>query len=425
MFNRLKPPFLICLLFLLLCLQGLGACVPAAGPLQNEGDFELQSLAESFVSSYILKAEERFQIKAVNSEHKDTVDSSVATFKQDLQSGSIDNYYNNPSFSILLAAGSEGSAFNSKEGIEQISKNGAVFAQAVVFNLDDTRGTVYKGQFSSGRFFFNRNANQEISPTNTTYLIALNQNLETQVFKGKLSAGLSAGSEGSALSAGSEGSALLKQELNQTRLNENQLTYQKTLELYQAKNEAYTQKVQTLKFIVDRLIPQAWTETYARIMRAYHDEMDLELRIIRGLPKGLLADAWQDAVNRVSQRWLADCGSPVPDSGKLFPQYGPDRSAIPAGYQSEALNKVIEDIPEFKARLAAELKLDPPARYKGSNFVAVLQGYQKSHPEVFAKHQWKDEFAPPACAKPRRRTGGVAIETPPPPNAPGGDLSRN
>ncbi|MBT9546425.1 MAG: hypothetical protein IV090_13635 [Candidatus Sericytochromatia bacterium] len=424
MFIRLKPRFLSYLLFLLLCLQGLGACVPAAGPLQNEGDFELKSLAESFVSSYILKAEERFQIKAVNPEHKNTVDSSVATFKQDLQSGSIDTYYNNPSFSILLAAGSEGSAFNSKEGIEQISKNGAVFAQAVVFNLGDTRGSVYKGQFSSGRFFFNRNANQEISPSNTTYLIALNQNLETQVFKGQLSAGLSAGSEGSALSAGSEGSALLKQELNQSLLHENQLTYQKTLELYQAKNEAYTQKVQTLKFIVDRLIPQAWTETYARLMRAYRDEMDLELRIIRGLPKGLLADAWQDAVNRVGQRWQADCGYSVPDSGKLFPQYGPDRSAIPAGYQSETLNRVIEEIPEFKARLAAELKLDPPARFKGSNFMAVLQSYQQSHPEIFAKHQWQDEFAPPACVKPRKRSGGVQLEPMPPPNAPGGDLSR-
>ncbi|MGV3525970.1 MAG: hypothetical protein ACO1RX_17235 [Candidatus Sericytochromatia bacterium] len=373
-------------------------------------DLAIQNFRPHTIASYLLEVQDSFQIKTVQAPHQEQVTASIERFEADLKAGQLDPYYANPSFSILLSAGSEGSAFSSPEEMEQISQTGAVFAQAVVFNPGTSQADVYKGQFSNGRFFFNNDARTNIQPGNTTYLITLDVNLETRVFQGQLSAG----SEGSALSAGSEGSALASRELNQALLAQQQTLYAKALEVYAQRQQVYQQQVGELTFTVQNLIPLAYTETYARLMRAYPDELTLELQAMRGLPKGLLFDAMQDALDRIGQRWLADCGSPVPDGGSLYPQLSHDFGAIvPQGYQSEALTQIIAAEPEMQAYLRAEIAKPFSQRYGGRSFDAVLAELQARYAESFARYQWTDIFAPPDCVKPIRDRN--PLPPPPPP----------
>lgn len=414
-----KPHHLfLCCLFILL---GVFSCVtptPTDLPSGSQ-EISIQGLRSHRIPSYILETEDSFTIKVVQEKHKAQVDKSVTNFQEDLTSGNVDEYYTNPSFTVLLSAGSEGSAFNTAEGIEQISKNGAVFAQAVVFNDNLDQAAVYKGQFSGGRFFFDNPSRSEISPTNTTYLIALDINLETRIFQGRLSAGsegsaLSAGSEGSALSAGSEGSAILQDQLEQELLAKNLQVYNKALEVYTEKNQEYQAEVKELTFVVKNLISLAHTETYARLMRAYRDEMRVELDAVRGLPKNLLYTAMKDGIDRVAQRWLEDCGSPVPDSGKLYPQLGPGfGSFIPVGFQSESLTQILEAEPAIKTYLKSENEKPREQRFEGRDFAQVLHDLEKEYPETFARFNWSDEFAPPDCVKPIKDKNPA----PPPPAA--------
>ena len=156
-----------------------------------------------------------------------------------------------------------------------------------------------------------------------------------------------------------------------------------------------------LSFKVNGLISLAYTETYARLMRAYHDEMSYELNTVRGLPKGLLYDAMKEGIDRVAQRWLQDCGYPVPDSGKLYPQLSNHfGSVIPQGYQTEALTQILEAEPQIKRYLQQEINKPPAERYGGRSFDQVLKDLQAQYSESFTRFQWVDEFAPPDCVRP-------------------------
>ncbi|MEZ0373020.1 MAG: hypothetical protein ACAI44_28275, partial [Candidatus Sericytochromatia bacterium] len=260
---------------------------PSVAPFQTQS----QSSERDTVSGYILKVEEAFAIKAVEASHQAEVDQSVATFETDLESGQLDAYYKVPAFSIQLAAGSEGSFFTA-EGAKKLDQTGAVFAQAVVFNPGD-KAQNFKGQFSGGRFFFS--GQQNVSPANVTYLITLNPELQTEIYKGRLSAG----SEGSFLNplrgAGEQlptgltpAGTLSKAEL-EAKIRE----YKPALTRHATQGEDFGRKVRTLKFVPPQEpLALAWTETFARLARAYPEEMRQELGAIRGLPRQLLYEAW-------------------------------------------------------------------------------------------------------------------------------------
>ncbi|PKL76221.1 MAG: hypothetical protein CVV27_11405, partial [Candidatus Melainabacteria bacterium HGW-Melainabacteria-1] len=293
------------LLIALLGYAGLSGCT-----LTPTG-FRIQSNSPGVVADYLLKVSESFGIKAVDTEHQEGVDEQVQGFEDDLANGFVDEYYKNPGFSILLAAGSEGNFFNSPEGIEAIGKSGAVFARALVFDPGAAPKS-FKGQFSNGRFYF-AGANQAVfSPLNTAYLITLNLNLDTHVFKGQLVAG----SEGNfirpgaglpaELVAGSEGNFL--REPNTDQLRAHLEKYQSALSRHSDQGETFARQVSELKFVPPAFpLGLAWTETFARLMRAYPDEMTFTLGRIRGLPRGQLDEAWRELMERYVVRWTEDC----------------------------------------------------------------------------------------------------------------------
>lgn len=399
--------------------------VACTGPIVT--GFQTQSEVAGIVADYLLKVSERFSIQAIDPAHQQTIDQQVKLFESDLGSGKVDSYYQNPSFSILLAAGSEGNFFNSKEGIEQIGKTGAVFAQVVVFDPNQP-AKIFKGQFSNGRFYFAGENQAVFSPLNTAYLISLDLNLETKIFKGQLVAG----SEGNfirpgtglpaELAAGSEGNFL--REPSASELAEKRKTYQAILLKHREQGAAYGRKVSEFKITEPEFpLGLAWTETFARLMRAYPDQMTLGLTQIRGLPRDQLDEAWKDLVERYREQYRADCGVYPPDTGNLYPQRLAGQTPIPQGYQSEALDKVILDIPEFQTALKDLGQTRRPPEQMVTLYLKLLNQFLKSHPDVFAKHQWSDEFAPPACVKPRfaqpgvltSLTGGAAPPPIPPP----------
>lgn len=391
-----------CCLFSLSLAELSGCALPAS----IEPGFRTQQ-APGVLADYLLKVSESFGLKAVDSAHQQSVNEQVKAFEADLQGSQVDDYYQNPSFSILLAAGSEGSFFNSKEGIEQIGKTGAVFARVVVFDPGEPVKS-FKGQFSNGRFYFAGKDQAVFSQLNTAYLISLDLNLETKIFKGQLVAG----SEGSfikpgvglpaQLVAGSEGSFLRAPD--PAVIAEKIKSYQGILLRHTEQGEAYGRKVGEFK-IVEPTFPLglAWTETYARLLRAYPEEMTLMMLQMRGLPRGQLDEAFAQMIERYTARYIADCGTPPPDSGVLFPQRGGAGTLVPPGYQTEALDKVIADLPEFQKELTGlrDRKL-PPERFEPA-YVAILNKYREQNPETFAKYQWADIFAPPDCVRPRKR----------------------
>lgn len=392
-------------LSLVLCLGLLPSCALPAS-VSSGASSGVTAVAPGVLADYLLKVNESFGIKAVDPEHKSTVDAQVAGFEADLKNGTVDSYYQNPGFSVLLAAGSEGSFFNSKEGIETIGQSGAVFAKVVVFD-PGVAPKLFNGQYSNGRFYFAGTETAAFSSLNTSYLISLDLNLETKIFKGQLAAG----SEGSfiqpgtglpaELAAGSEGSFL--REPSRELLEAKKLEYQSVLQRNATQGEAFARKVNEFKIVPPEFpLGLAWTETYARLQRAYPDEITLMNGQMRGLPRGQLDDAFRLMLERYTARYIADCGSPPPDSGKLYPQKSGEEAPIPPGYQSEELDKVIAELPDF----AAELKALGAQRLLPHLFepayVALLNKYRGLHPEVFNKHQWTDAFAPPPCVKARR-----------------------
>lgn len=394
-------PLSYCLLISLSLFATLLSC---SAPSPSESSFLTES-ANTAVADYLLKVEDSFGIKAVKSEHQQTLAQEVKAFEQDLASANVDNYYQNPKFSILLAAGSEGNFFNSKEGIEVIGKTGAVFARAVIFDPGQPPKS-FTGQFSNGRFFFGGKDQPVFSPLNTTYLISLDLNLDTKIFQGQLVAG----SEGNfirpgeglpaELAAGSEGNFLRAP--SPSEIADKLKTYQSVLQRNLEQGRNYARQVNELKFVAPEFpLGLAWTETFARLIRAYPDEMGLALERIRGLPPRQLDKAWLEVMARQIDRYQADCGYPPPDSGKLYPQKLAEVSPIPQGWQSEALDKVIADLPALASELQELMKLEAPQRVVP--FLQLLTKYQASNPEVFARHAWTDEFAPPECVKPRRR----------------------
>ena len=90
------------------CLAWLnaGALVGCALPAGVDSGFQTESQPPGVVADYLLKVSESFGIKSVEPAHQDIVNAQVKSFEADLSSGQVDPYYQNPSFSILLAAGS-------------------------------------------------------------------------------------------------------------------------------------------------------------------------------------------------------------------------------------------------------------------------------------------------------------------------------
>lgn len=416
-----------------MCLMGLSlvtACSTVTPqPIHTPSDpggqvFSL--LSTGLVTDYLLKVQDQFKIQSVSAEHRPDVDKAVASFEADLAAGQLVDYYQSPGFTIKLSAGSEGASLSAgsegaslsagSEGasfdgeIKTLSERGAVFAQAVVYNDNSATPEIFKGQFYEGRFYFNQGEGQRISPLNTTYLLTLDVNLETEVFQGQLSAGsegasLSAGSEGASLSAGSEGASLSPVEttlLNEKLRNDNLTRYTAALNVTQRLSENYENEVRDLKFVPPfEPLDLFYTETFSRVIRAYEQEGKLELTKFRGLPTPLLYVGIQNMVDRLSQRWEADCGSPPPDSGQRYPQRTPEFTAVPTGFQSAELESVIAEIPELKVLLDEKLKLPPPQRWKNhQDFIEHLARFKADYPEIFEKHQWQDKFAPPDCVNP-------------------------
>lgn len=363
------------------------------------------------VADYLLKVSESFSTQAIDTEHQTEVKAQVKAFEADLASGQVDAYYQNPSFSILLAAGSEGSFFNSKEGIEKIGKSGAVFARVVVFDPGQPAKS-FSGQFSNGRFYFAGQNQAVFSPLNTAYLISLDLNLDTEVFKGQLVAG----SEGSFITpgtglpadlvAGSEGSFV--REPSPEAIAAKIASYQNALQRNSSEGEAYARKIGEFKIVEPEFpLGLAWTQTYARLQRAYPDEFTLMLGQFRGLPRGQLDQANREMIERFTARYIADCGAPPPDDGSLYPQRG--GSLVPPGYQSEALDQVVAELQDFRDELQQLLEQKLPPNRAEPLYVQILNKYRGLHPETFKKYGWTDAFAPPPCVKPRK--------VPPPPGS--------
>jgi hypothetical protein len=391
----------LCAMTLLGSLALAGCSLPAG---VNQG---FQTQAVGVLADYLLKVSESFSVKAVDPLHQAAINDQVKSFESDLSGSLVDEYYQNPSFSILLAAGSEGSFFNSKEGIETIGKTGAVFARVVVFDPGEALKS-FKGQFSNGRFYFAGKEQAVFSSLNTAYLISLDLNLETKIFKGQLVAG----SEGSfirpgeglpaELVAGSEGSFLRapSPEVIADKIK----SYQGILLRNTQQGAEFGRKVGEFKIVPpDFPLGLAWTETYARLLRAYPEEMTMMMQQVRGLPRGQLDEAFEQFIERYTVRYIADCGAPPPDGGVLYPQRGGQGALAPPGYQTEALDKVLKELPELVKELT-ELagKRLPPDRFEPA-YVVILNKYRAQDPEVFARHQWADVFAPPDCVKPRKR----------------------
>ncbi|MEZ0371800.1 MAG: hypothetical protein ACAI44_22100 [Candidatus Sericytochromatia bacterium] len=369
------------------------------------------------VADYRMLVKESFAIKAVDELHQQAVDEARKAFEADLQLGQTDVYYQLPSFSVLLAAGSEGSFFKPAE-ITKIENTGAVFAMAVVFNPapppppagaapppgpPPKNPQIFRGQFSNQRFHFA--GKYLITSENTTYLITLNSNLETQVLKGQLAAG----SEGSffappgQLTAGSEGNYIgslpLPEAVSIEELQAQTARYQKALESHKSEGESFKRKVSQLKFVKPESgAPVARSELFVRLLHAYPEELGYDLFLLQGLPPDIHGTRSSEVLKLYRDRYIRECGSAPPDSGKLAPPQleAPD-SPIPEGFQSLELEKIVQAIPEFAAELE-KVRFGPVvARYR--RFLALLSQFQASHPQLFKDNGYKDEYLAPDCVR--------------------------
>lgn len=145
------------------------------------------------ISSFVFAFEQQFIVKSSNSEfttqslsaeHNTLLQEIIALFEKDLEEGNTDGYYSPPDFSIQLFAGSEGSYFQSPEVLANLTHQLATYAQALVV-YSDLSYDVFKGQYLDGKFYFD--GAESLPEDNTSYLVTLNAELETQVFSGSLS----------------------------------------------------------------------------------------------------------------------------------------------------------------------------------------------------------------------------------------------
>lgn len=135
------------------------------------------------VLDYVLPINHYFKTQSVQSEHQNLVDQLIQDFENDLKNDTLDGYYQIPDFSIKLLSGSEGSYFNSEQDLSQAASSEASFAQALVINADQST-QIFKGQFTNERFYFP--GTNSLTSDNTTYLITLDDALQTQVYSGQL-----------------------------------------------------------------------------------------------------------------------------------------------------------------------------------------------------------------------------------------------
>jgi hypothetical protein len=135
------------------------------------------------ISGYVMQVAATFKVQAVDDLHTQLIQSNVADFEKDLAEGQLDDYYKLPDFSIQLLAHSEGSYFTSPGNLNEFVNNEAAFARALVIYPDQSYD-IFKGQFANQRFYFS--GSESLSLDNTSYLITLDQNLNTRVVTGQL-----------------------------------------------------------------------------------------------------------------------------------------------------------------------------------------------------------------------------------------------
>lgn len=156
---------------------------------------------ENVIEQYLMNLSTSFTIQSIQTEHEDKVATLVKSFESDLESGNMEDYYDTPGFSIKLLAGSEGNFltdaasnsqllagsegnfFNTNVDLSQTVSSEASFAQALVIYDDQTSAT-FKGQLVGQTFYFAGDEN--ITSANTTYLVTLDQDLQSQVLQGEL-----------------------------------------------------------------------------------------------------------------------------------------------------------------------------------------------------------------------------------------------
>lgn len=135
------------------------------------------------LSTFVMRLQDRFRVQAVDESHQLILKAVITQFQSDLVNGKTDDYYQSPSFSIKLLAGSEGSYFHTGETLARVTSLLEGYALALVIYPDQSFD-VYKGQLSNGAFYFN--GASTLPENKTTYLIGLNPDLETQVLTGSL-----------------------------------------------------------------------------------------------------------------------------------------------------------------------------------------------------------------------------------------------
>lgn len=174
-----------------LLLAQLGSCqnVPVTRNAQSSPSPSASvTTANKTVNAYLLPLQEHFHIAGFNtqdltSDQQTLVAKAVTEFESDMANGNTESYFKSPDFSIKLLAGSEGSYFQSSELLTQLTNQAATFALALVVYADNT-SDVFKGQLIDQTFYFD--GAEGIPEQNTTYLVALDQNLAPQVFTGAL-----------------------------------------------------------------------------------------------------------------------------------------------------------------------------------------------------------------------------------------------
>ncbi len=161
-----------------------GSTLPTASIAPGPSPQPSASLAGiTEIPTFIMRLEERFRVQAVAESHQEILKEVIGQFQSDLSKQETEDYYQSPGFSIKLLAGSEGSYFHTAETLALVTSLLEGYAQALVIYPDQSFD-VFKGQLSNGAFYFS--GATTLPENNTTYLVALNTDLETQVLSGNL-----------------------------------------------------------------------------------------------------------------------------------------------------------------------------------------------------------------------------------------------
>ncbi len=400
------------------------------------------------ITAYALNEKNTFKTQAVDTaklpeNHQQALAQAALDFDQDLRQGDMSAYYETPGFSIKLLAGSEGSALLAgsegsallagsegsaftfeSEALEQL---GAVYAQTLVFNGQEEVLNVFKGQYVNGNFYFDKSNGINIQTQNTTYLLTLNRNLETVVYEGQLGAPpeTEPQPEVTPEPPAPTADAPVTDTTTDTAAEVRRNAYEQALARNRRERPAFAARVRRVA-VIPPFEPSAlsYTETFARLLRAYPPSANQILSQGRGAPAEEVYDIFASAFHILRERWISDCGAPPPDSGRRYLQKHPEQTAVPPGHQSLLMDKVIADIPELQQALDDKLQLRDRERWGKGVFEAFIADFQERYPEVFERHQWRDIFAPPACIQedvrpPEDRTGG-SERRPPRNGGPGG-----